>query len=100
MPYCSRCTAIWIGLALGLGFMVFYRIELDMRFLLVMLIGLLPILVDGGGQLFGFWESTNLIRVVTGASAGILSGITVGVIIDEVKTSRCKSGITGAEKVE
>ena len=29
MPFCSRCTAIWLGIAIGLGFMVFYRINLN-----------------------------------------------------------------------
>ena len=25
MPFCSRCSAIWLGLSIGLGFMVFYK---------------------------------------------------------------------------
>ena len=34
MPFCSRCTAIWFGLAIGLGFMVLYTIELNEKFLI------------------------------------------------------------------
>ena len=86
MPFCSRCTAIWLGLAVGLGFMVFYRIELNERFVLAILIGLIPIGIDGVGQLLGFWESTNAIRVITGLLIGVLCGVAIGVILDEIKT--------------
>ncbi|MFW6121830.1 MAG: DUF2085 domain-containing protein, partial [Petrotogales bacterium] len=65
MPFCSRCTAIWLGLAIGLAFMVFYRIQLSEKFLFATIIGVLPLVVDGTGQLFGLWESTNVIRVIT-----------------------------------
>ena len=85
MPFCVRCTAIWLGLAVGLGFMVFYRIQLNEKFLFVILLGIVPIAVDGVGQLFGFWESTNIIRLMTGLLAGVVVGVAIGVIIDEVR---------------
>jgi len=88
MPFCSRCTAIWLGLAIGLGFMVFYRIELNEKLLFVVIAGLAPIGIDGIGQLFGFWESTNLMRVLTGLIIGSICGISIGIIIDEIKTFR------------
>jgi len=88
MPFCSRCTAIWIGLAIGLGVMVFYRIQLNEKFLFIIIAGLAPIGIDGIGQLFGFWESTNIIRVVTGLIIGSICGISIGIIIDEIKTFR------------
>lgn len=86
MPFCSRCTAIWLGIAIGLGFMVFYRIQLNEKFLFLIIIGIVPIGIDGVGQLIGFWESTNLIRVITGLLVGIVCGAAIGVIVDEVKT--------------
>ena len=86
MPFCSRCTAIWLGLAIGLGFMVFYKIQLNEKFIFVVIAGLVPIGIDGVGQLFGFWESTNIMRVVTGLIIGIICGISIGIIIDEIKT--------------
>jgi uncharacterized membrane protein len=86
MPFCSRCTAIWLGLVIGLGFMVFYKIQLNEKFLFAILLSLVPIGVDGIGQLFGFWESTNVIRVITGLLIGGVCGVALGVIIDEVKT--------------
>ena len=84
MPFCSRCTAIWLGLAIGLGFMVFYKINLDEKFLILIVIGIVPIGIDGVGQLFGFWESTNIIRLITGILIGIVCGLAIGLIIDEI----------------
>jgi uncharacterized membrane protein len=86
MPFCTRCTAIWLGLVVGLGFMVLYTIDLNENFLIVILISLVPIGIDGIGQLFGFWESTNIIRFLTGLLAGGICGMAIGVIIDEIKT--------------
>jgi uncharacterized membrane protein len=84
MPFCTRCTAIWLGIAFGLGFMVFYVISLSNKFLFVIIIGILPLGIDGIGQLFGFWESTNIIRFLTGLTTGVICALAIGVIIDEV----------------
>jgi len=88
MPFCSRCTAIWLGLAIGLGVMVFYKIQLDGKFIFAIIIGLIPVGIDGLGQNFGFWESTNAIRVVTGLIIGIVCGVAIGLIIDEIRDIR------------
>ena len=85
MPFCSRCTAIWLGFAIGLGIMIFYKINLDKKFLILIIIGLVPIGIDGLGQLFKFWTSNNLIRMITGLMVGTICGIAIGVIIDECK---------------
>lgn len=84
MPFCSRCTAIWLGLAIGLGFIIFYKIALDRKFLILIIIGFVPIAIDGVGQLFNFWESTNIIRFITGILVGIVTGLAIGIIIDEL----------------
>jgi len=86
MPFCSRCTAIWLGLAIGLGLMMLYTIQLNEKFLFAILIGIVPMGIDGIGQLLGFWESTSIIRLITGLMAGIVCGIAIGLIIDEIKT--------------
>lgn len=88
MPFCSRCTAIWLGLAIGLGFMMVYTIQLNEKFLFAIIIGIVPMGIDGVGQLLGFWESTNTIRLITGLLAGTVCGIAIGLIIDEIKTIR------------
>ena len=88
MPFCSRCTAIWLGLAIGLGFMMLYTIKLNEKFLFAIIIGIVPMGIDGVGQLLGFWDSTNIVRLITGLLAGIVCGIAIGLIIDEIKTIR------------
>lgn len=35
------------------------------------LLFILPLLIDGFGQLFGYWESTNWIRLLSGILFGI-----------------------------
>ncbi len=86
MPFCVRCTAIWIGLAVGLFFMVVYTLELNEKFFLVILVSLVPLGIDGIGQLLGFWESTNVVRFLTGFPAGFICGIALGIIIDEMRS--------------
>ena len=85
MPFCARCTAIWLGLTFGLAFMIFYKIDLDEKFIILIFIGLVPIGIDGFGQLFGLWESNNIIRVITGILVGFICGLAIGVIIDEFR---------------
>ena len=84
LPFCSRCTAIWIGIAIGLGIMIFYSIPLNNKFLMIIILGIIPLGIDGVGQLLGFWESTNLIRFITGSITGIVCGLAIGIIIDEI----------------
>ena len=85
MPFCARCTAIFIGLVIGLIVILFYRIELNERFIFFIFLSLVPIGIDGTGQLFGLWESSNLSRTLTGLILGIPFGIAIGIIIDEIK---------------
>jgi len=86
MPFCSRCTAIWLGITIGLFLVFFYKIKLNDKFVFVIIAGVIPIGIDGLGQMFGFWESTNLIRVVTGLTIGIVCGVAIGLIIDELSS--------------
>jgi uncharacterized membrane protein len=85
MPFCARCTAIFIGIVIGLAIMVFFSIVLDERFIFLIIISLIPVGIDGIGQLIGLWESTNLIRVITGLFVGIMSGIAIGIISEEIQ---------------
>ena len=84
MPFCARCTAIWLGITIGLFLIFIYKIKLDDRFIFVILAGLIPIGIDGTGQLIELWISTNPIRVITGLAVGIVCGIAIGIIIDEL----------------
>ncbi len=87
VAYCSRCTGIFLGLAIGAGIAVFRYIDFKPEWIII---GLLPIGTDGTGQLFGLWESINLIRLITGTLAGVLTGLAVGVIIQELCASVSK----------
>lgn len=74
-PVCARCTGIEAGLLFGVVFLwLAGRKNGNRPFSLgsSLLAGLsfLPIAIDGVGSYLGFWESTNLMRVVTGAMAG------------------------------
>lgn len=84
MPFCSRCTAIWLGIAIGLGFMVFYIIRLNEKFIFILILGIAPIGLDGLGQLMGLWESTNFTRMLTGSIVGVVCGVAIGIITDEI----------------
>ena len=84
MAFCSRCTAIWLGFSIGLFIMIFYKIKLDDKILILIILSLFPIGIEGGGQLIGLWESTNISRTITGLIVGIAIGIAIAIIIDEV----------------
>jgi hypothetical protein len=49
-----------------------------------LLIALIPIAIDGVGQLLDYWESTNLIRFITGGLCGLVVGIALGFMLREV----------------
>jgi uncharacterized membrane protein len=73
MPVCARCASIYAATALGL---IFFRLkgygekEFRMNWLLFMLL-LAPTAIDGTTQLFGWRESTNALRLVTGIPYGL-----------------------------
>lgn len=88
MPFCARCVAIYTFMAIGMALTVFPRMpyydrvnDLKWQWLLIALI---PIGIDGLGQLFGYWESTNLTRFLTGGLCGLVVGIALGFMIREV----------------
>jgi len=64
---CARCTFFWFGLASG-AFILYKRIlcpKFGIGFLL-----LLPLIGDGTVQYFTLYESSNIIRMITGLCAG------------------------------
>jgi len=73
MPICARCISIYTATILGL---VFFRLkgfgakEFKINYLLAVLL-FLPTGLDGTTQLFGWRESTNLLRLITGFPYGI-----------------------------
>jgi uncharacterized membrane protein len=64
---CSRCTAFWLGLALGS--LAFWNYLRRIPFWLG-LAAIVPLLIDGLFQLHTDYTSSNLLRVLTGLAAG------------------------------
>jgi uncharacterized membrane protein len=73
MPVCARDVSIYIATALGL---VFFRLkgfgdkEFKINYVATVLL-FLPTAIDGFTQLFGWRESTNELRLITGFPYGI-----------------------------
>lgn len=92
MPICARCYGVFLGIALGLLLMIYVKFEPSLRLIFYMCVALIPITVDGIGQMYGNWESINAIRLITGAIAGFASGVAIGVIYyDLTKPKKTKT---------
>lgn len=75
LPVCARCTGIYAGIFFTMVFFfVFKRLHGNRPFstkgMLLGALAFIPISIDGFFSYLGFWESTQLLRVVTGALAG------------------------------
>lgn len=66
-PICARCTGILLGYLIGIIYaFIFGKIALHLCILLI-----IPLVIDGGGQLVSKWKSTNYRRFFTGILAGV-----------------------------
>lgn len=81
MPFCSRDVGIFIGLAAGMLAVLLLSPRFSWPILALLV---LPILIDGGVQLTGLYESNNLLRVITGALGGIGASYFLGHFADWV----------------
>jgi uncharacterized membrane protein len=73
LPVCARDTGAFLGLLLGYSLLLFLRRKeaKGPPNLILTLAMLVPMLVDSFGQMFGFWTSTNDVRLVTGLLFGM-----------------------------
>lgn len=69
MPFCARDLGLFMGIALGFGLASFYRWKIPALFVIL---GLLPIALDGGIQAVTSYESNNPMRLATGLVAGLV----------------------------
>jgi uncharacterized membrane protein len=72
MPVCARDVGIYLFMLLG-GVMLYVRGNHDSQTIpaaIWLILALVPIGIDGGGQFIGLWESSNSMRLFTGAIAG------------------------------
>ena len=75
MPLCARCTGIYIGVFFAFCFFFWKkRMEagkpLSLQQAVVTGAAILPVGLDGVGSYLGFWESSQLMRVLTGSLVG------------------------------
>ena len=72
MPYCSRCTGMYLGLSFGFLIGALYRVRVGFSLYILVI---LPLALDGFMQLISPYESTNLMRIITGNLAGTFSSL-------------------------
>ena len=85
-PVCARDLGIYFFMILG-GFFVFAiskQEEMVPPSPLWLILALIPIGLDGGTQLLGMRESTNLIRFITGAIAGFVMPFYIVPILNRI----------------
>lgn len=81
MPYCTRCFGIFLGLAIGAAIVTFVVIDLKWW---ILLLGIIPIGLDGGLQLITSYESNNVLRLFTGLLMGVVTMIALGLVTVEL----------------
>ncbi len=77
MPLCARCTGIYIGAFFAFCFFVWKnRLQAGKPFSVAQAIltglAIVPVGVDGVGSYLGFWESSQLMRILTGTLVGAI----------------------------
>ncbi len=72
MPYCARCTGMYLGLSFGFLVGALYRVRVGFSLYILMVI---PLALDGMIQLLTPYQSTNLSRIITGNLAGTFSSL-------------------------
>lgn len=112
MPVCARDTSIFIFITLGLlvGMLTKRNYYISAGLLsafpkriqnavnrtigakwfaiLFVVLCLVPVALDGGIQLFSDYESSNLIRFLTGIPAGFIAGLLIAILVKSVKATR------------
>ena len=66
-PICARCTGIMCGYIIAIICLLFVISYTSLASILL----LVPMVIDGTGQLYNKWKSTNSRRFITGFFAGV-----------------------------
>ena len=77
MPLCARCTGIYIGAFFAFCFFFWKkRLQAGKPFSLnqavLTVLAIIPFGMDGLGSYLGFWESSQLMRILTGSLVGAI----------------------------
>jgi uncharacterized membrane protein len=78
MPFCARDLGLLAGAVFGLALFTILGRRVAWTWLLVLLV---PMAVDGVLQAITDYESSNLLRLMTGAAAGFAAGYGAGTLI-------------------
>jgi len=87
LPFCSRDVGLFAGVALGFGVAAFFRWKIPPLFVLL---GLVPIGLDGGIQALTSYESNNALRLATGLIAGLVLSLLLAHIVFVSQDDRSK----------
>ncbi|MCX6658516.1 MAG: DUF2085 domain-containing protein [Euryarchaeota archaeon] len=87
MPFCARDVGLFLGLVVGLFTATFVRWKIPP---LLVLMGLVPIAIDGGLQLVTSHESTNPLRLATGLVAGFVLAMLFAHFLFVIKDDKAK----------
>ena len=70
-PVCSRCTGLIIGAAFFGVYSCIVPVHYNWNLLYLCILLQLPYIIDGTTQYFGWRESNNMLRLVTGLLGGV-----------------------------
>lgn len=88
MPFCARDTGLFLGLAIGFGVLVFVRYKIHP---VLVVLGLVPMGVDGGLQLVTSYESNNPLRLATGIAGGVVCAMLLAHFIFALQEDKPKA---------
>jgi len=99
-PVCARDIAIYFAMLLGILILPFFqKIESEkMPSIWILIFASFPLALDGTLQIFGLYESTNLVRILTGFLAGIVLPFYLLPVINMLYNSFSKYLISILEK--
>ena len=91
MPFCARDEGIFLGLVIGMVVATVTRYEISVKLLVL---GIVPMAIDGGLQILTGYESSNPTRIVTGVLAGAAIALLISLFAREIG----RGGRTGSEE--
>ncbi len=82
MAYCARCTGIFLGLAFGSLIGALYRVRIGFS---LYLLSVVPLGLDGVLQLLTPYESSNLMRIITGTLVGTFTALVFWYVVQDLQ---------------
>ena len=80
-PVCSRCTGFYIGAFTYFTYVYFFYVQYTIVLIIFAFLMIMPTLLDGLTQLFGFRDSNNILRLFT----GLIGGVGLAILVKALK---------------